>query len=612
MSQADLFFRTSAHVTAGLLSLVLIGCSGSVDVNFVGEPGGEGGERGEGVCGDGAVDATEACDDSNVDEGDGCSASCEREEGFTCDNAEPTECAPHECGNDEEEGDEECDDGNVDDGDGCSAECLLETDTTCGEVTAISLEPDDDGHSGEASATIEAEGGLVPAGPCEGSDDVGSGADRIFSFATNSELDLDVRVTANLDTVVRIMSSACDLESEVACADDGGVSEEELISIPNAAAGTYFVVVDGADDEQEGSVTVNVAARCPLSGIKIDKVVLSSTARRTVLFNANSSCGVDLSRLGVRAQPAASNTPNTLDGTTLAALGKLTLTSEEPTPAGQLFHGSLTYDSTSGGAYYICRGSCNSSGSDVLDAVRFSGLDGPPAAAPPTEVNFDGSLAQLMSPEVRSYFRVAYEGSFPDFVMADYVDAYFVDTFEDRQVEDYDESGNSLDALFAELEGSVGSSSLHLSGGGQGGDGLRRRFRNHAGAITAVQPTEISFQVQAAAVNRFQGAFYIGDDGSGFESTFLQLFLSNAGTVCVGGNASCASGGIVGGPYAADTWAKVLINNFDYSSPPNYAAELTVDDGMPVSISGVSAGAEQLYLGNPASASVHLDQIVIR
>jgi len=45
------------------------------------------------VCGDGFKGAIEACDDSGTDAGDGCSATCTLEAGFTCDTtADPTVC----------------------------------------------------------------------------------------------------------------------------------------------------------------------------------------------------------------------------------------------------------------------------------------------------------------------------------------------------------------------------------------------------------------------------------------------------------------------------------------------------------------------------------------
>ncbi|HII68933.1 TPA: S8 family serine peptidase [Candidatus Woesearchaeota archaeon] len=43
------------------------------------------------VCGDGTIDPGEECDDANTDNGDGCSAACEREAGYTCTGS-PSVC----------------------------------------------------------------------------------------------------------------------------------------------------------------------------------------------------------------------------------------------------------------------------------------------------------------------------------------------------------------------------------------------------------------------------------------------------------------------------------------------------------------------------------------
>lgn len=80
------------------------------------------------------------CDDWNAINGDGCSASCQVEPGWTCRQRYglqplPDECDPVPCGNGSPDPDEECDDGNVTDGDGCTASCTIE-DWVCTEVAA--------------------------------------------------------------------------------------------------------------------------------------------------------------------------------------------------------------------------------------------------------------------------------------------------------------------------------------------------------------------------------------------------------------------------------------------------------------------------------------------
>ncbi|HEX5749351.1 MAG TPA: DUF4215 domain-containing protein [Archangium sp.] len=102
-------------------------------------------------CGDGILQAGEACDDGNILDGDGCSRTCESVEacgngvldsasGEVCDDGNTRDgdgcsanCKSNEkCGNgvvDVSMG-EKCDDGNTRSADGCSADCL--SDETCG------------------------------------------------------------------------------------------------------------------------------------------------------------------------------------------------------------------------------------------------------------------------------------------------------------------------------------------------------------------------------------------------------------------------------------------------------------------------------------------------
>jgi cysteine-rich repeat protein len=74
------------------------------------------GDAAGGVCGDGAVDAGEQCDDNNLLDGDGCSS----------------QCTDEICGNSIIDVGEQCDDGNKFGNDGCSGSCRIEF---CGDAT---------------------------------------------------------------------------------------------------------------------------------------------------------------------------------------------------------------------------------------------------------------------------------------------------------------------------------------------------------------------------------------------------------------------------------------------------------------------------------------------
>ncbi len=103
--------------------------------------------RSEG-CGDGAISATETCDDGNTDPGDGCSAICSVETGFRCTGT-PSRCDVEvvTCGDGQVDGTEVCDDGNRAADDGCAGDCTQEPGWTCtrnpGQRSVCTMNPTD-------------------------------------------------------------------------------------------------------------------------------------------------------------------------------------------------------------------------------------------------------------------------------------------------------------------------------------------------------------------------------------------------------------------------------------------------------------------------------------
>ncbi len=83
---------------------------------------GTGGSGGGGVsCGDGQPENSEACDDGNMNGGDGCSGACTVESGYVCNGA-PSVCTLP-CGDGVVMPPESCDDGNKNDLDACTNAC---------------------------------------------------------------------------------------------------------------------------------------------------------------------------------------------------------------------------------------------------------------------------------------------------------------------------------------------------------------------------------------------------------------------------------------------------------------------------------------------------------
>ncbi len=106
-------------------------------------------------CGNGSIEGMEACDDGNSDNGDGCSAACTVEPGWSCPSA-GMPCVQL-CGNGMVDTGEECDDGNDRGGDGCSDTCQVEPGWECPMA-------------GMACTSLCGNGSIDPGEECDGSD----------------------------------------------------------------------------------------------------------------------------------------------------------------------------------------------------------------------------------------------------------------------------------------------------------------------------------------------------------------------------------------------------------------------------------------------------------
>jgi cysteine-rich repeat protein len=82
------------------------------------------------ACGNAISAGTEGCDDGNTTNNDGCSNTCVVELGFSCTGTAPTTCATV-CSDGLVRGAEQCDDGNMMGTDGCSATCTTEQGYVC-------------------------------------------------------------------------------------------------------------------------------------------------------------------------------------------------------------------------------------------------------------------------------------------------------------------------------------------------------------------------------------------------------------------------------------------------------------------------------------------------
>jgi cysteine-rich repeat protein len=152
---------TSDPTEGGMSDSNTGGTTGGSTGNIVSESESESGSMA--VCGNEVVEGSEACDDGNNVDGDGCEADCT--------------LTPSVCGNDIVEAGEACDDGNTEDGDECSADCLTATPTqVCGNGTTEAPEACDDGNQIEGDG-CENDCTLTPADCGNGEVDVGEQCD---------------------------------------------------------------------------------------------------------------------------------------------------------------------------------------------------------------------------------------------------------------------------------------------------------------------------------------------------------------------------------------------------------------------------------------------------
>src|SRR5690606_1797857 len=139
------------YIFPSLLAVVLLplACSAPPSLDGQGNPDGVGGTSNDGQidlgsggtlsngggigvidapktanCADGKRDEDEACDDGNLESGDGCGANCRYvEDGFVCPEEGQPCRAYAKCGDGAVIFPEQCDDGNLTEGDGCSELC---------------------------------------------------------------------------------------------------------------------------------------------------------------------------------------------------------------------------------------------------------------------------------------------------------------------------------------------------------------------------------------------------------------------------------------------------------------------------------------------------------
>ncbi len=249
---------------------------GGNDAATQGDAGGM--DSAPGGCGDGFLDRTsEACDDGNTTDGDGCSADCSSDEtcgngirdevtGELCDDGNTadgdtcrSDClSDYRCGNgivdttaDGATRDEVCDDGNTVNGDGCSATCESDescgngiVDTAAGEVCDDGNMEDGDDCSADCSVSLLCGNGTLDgAEECDdGNTDPGDGCDgscrmeRCGNGRIDAGEDCDDGNTDDNDGCTAACAFTCSADED--CADTDICDGAETCSDPGTATST--------------------------------------------------------------------------------------------------------------------------------------------------------------------------------------------------------------------------------------------------------------------------------------------------------------------------------------------------------------------------------------
>ncbi|HTL31912.1 MAG TPA: DUF4215 domain-containing protein, partial [Kofleriaceae bacterium] len=219
-------------------------------------------------CGNGLLGDIEYCDDGNTADGDGCSKNCTPEDGWNCDQSEPSVCQAEGCGDGLLQTGEDCDDDNTADNDGCSSTCTVETGYSCTDA-----EP-------SVCSVIECKNGIVEPGE-ECDDGNTTNGDRCSSTCT---LESDVTEAAEPnDTTPQVLTAGNHIIHGTYSMTDVDLYTFTLAATSKVEIETY-ATINGTNTDYDG--VGNALFDCPASTDDQEVAVFPSTADTTMNANA--------------------------------------------------------------------------------------------------------------------------------------------------------------------------------------------------------------------------------------------------------------------------------------------------------------------------------------
>lgn len=205
-------------------------------------------------CGNGVIETGELCDQGggNVANGDGCSATCQVESGYTCMGT-PSVCT-NPCGNGTLDAGELCDDGNMMTGDGCSTTCTVESPFLCtgagpgsctnimsqGDTCALPINITTFPSTYRNTNFNQFGNDIFPQLPSCQDSSMNLGRDVIFKVTVPAMKTLTVTGVGSVDTLRHILPSCDNMTACSATADD---PDTQAITYVNSTAAPVDVFV---------------------------------------------------------------------------------------------------------------------------------------------------------------------------------------------------------------------------------------------------------------------------------------------------------------------------------------------------------------------------------
>ncbi len=480
-----------------------------------------------------------------------------------------------ECGNSVVESGEDCDDGNTDASDGCVS---CETEWTCEIPGQILLTQQAGVLRGSLDGSTLDGDNHVEEATC-GAASAGGGTDRVLSFTLEQTLDVFVTLNSSFDGLLRATKQPCDLGGGLGCVNEIAMEGVESIHLPALEAGSYFLHVDGADDEEAGEFTVAVMA-CTQDRSDVVFKELHIGQADYVMVENTGSCPVQLEGMQILFDDRDDAQPPPLEDCTtelpayLLAPGASVRVHEKPLAGdiaalpGIVGCGSgVPFNPARGSTAYLCDGVCVEA--NVIDMVSFLGSTSSSSIGnPPTPI---GKLvfAQVIGPissgiqDARRWVRTGFSGKNPLFTGADWeLESRILHESFDSNHDNWKVLPGQKATIEISTDKAVGLGSVSLEQTGT--NGMSEALQSPAKG----SPRHVSFYTRVSATDVSAG--YMELRSGGFPTLLWSIQPSGMG---LEGDSQLRTER----PFEADTWYHVELRNIDWTAR---TADLYVDSQL--------------------------------